>query len=163
MIKLLVTITAILSIFTELKAQNKTSLLWEISGNGLEEKSYLYGTMHVSNKIAFHLGDTFFMALDKAKKVCLESDPGEWIDEMYYSEDGMLSGRFNHYRSLKGNFYEKLTNVDLPHKKALEKALRQKHSLENGFLYRGSKFNEEYEENTYLDLFIYQYAKKKQN
>ena len=143
-----------------LNAQNKSSLLWEISGNGLEDKSYLYGTMHVSNKIAFHLGDTFFMALDKAKKVCLESDPGEWIDEMYYSKDGMLSGRLNNYSYSKGNFYELLTNIDPPEQKELIKALRQKHSLENGFLYRRSNFNEEYEENTYLDLFIYQYAKK---
>ena len=160
MIKLFFTTLAILSLFSNLKAQTKSSLLWEISGNGLADKSYLYGTMHVSNKIAFHLGDTFFMALDNAKKVCLESDPGEWIDEMYSSEDGMLSGRFNNYRTLKGNFYELLTNVDPPQNKELEKALRQKHSLENGFLYRGSKFNEEYEENTYLDLFIYQYARK---
>tara|TARA_B100000683_G_scaffold209850_1_gene204244 strand:+ start:5793 stop:9443 length:3651 start_codon:yes stop_codon:yes gene_type:complete len=141
-------------------AQKPTSLLWEISGNGLKEKSYLYGTMHVSNKIAFHLGDSFFIALDQAKKVCLESDPGEWIEEMYYSKDGMLSGRFGSHNSQNGNFYETLTNIEAPNKKDLENALRQKHPLENGFLYRGSEQNKEYEENTYLDLFIYQYAKK---
>ena len=32
-------------------------LLWEITGNGLEKTSYLYGTMHVSRKIAFNLDD----------------------------------------------------------------------------------------------------------
>ena len=40
-------------------AQEENSLLWEISGNGLEESSYLYGTMHVSQKIAFRLDDVF--------------------------------------------------------------------------------------------------------
>ena len=39
------------------------SLFWEISGNGLSKPSYLYGTMHVSSKTAFHLTDSFFVAL----------------------------------------------------------------------------------------------------
>lgn len=141
--------------------QKQSSLLWEISGNGLKKKSYLYGTMHVSNKIAFHLGDTFFLALDQADMVCLESDPGKWIDEMYNSDNGLTRNRLtDYYGNGAGNFYENLTDFSAPQKKDLEQALRQKHSLENGFLYRGSEFNDEYEENTYLDLFIYQYAKK---
>ena len=140
-------------------AQKQSSLLWEISGNGLTSKSYLYGTMHVSNKIAFHLRDTFFMALDNAELVCLESDPGTWIKEMYNSDNMGRYGRGSSYRS--ENFYETVVNFEEPIKKDLEKALRQKHSLENGFLYRGSNYNGEYEENTYLDLFIYQYARKK--
>ena len=142
-------------------SQNQSSLLWEISGNGLKQKSYLYGTMHVSNKIAFHLGDTFFLALDQAELVCLESDPGKWIEEMYNSDNGISRSRLSDYYGYGGgNFYENLVDFAAPQKKDLEKALRQKHSLENGFLYRGSEYNEEYEENTYLDLFIYQYAKK---
>ncbi len=145
-----------------LYAQKKSSLLWEISGNGLKKKSYLYGTMHVSNKIAFHLGDTFFMALDNSDLVCLESDPGKWIEEMYTSDNISM---LNHHKVLQNynqkNFYENLTSFEEPNKKDLENALKQKHSLENGFLYRGSSINEEYEEKTYLDLFIYQYARKK--
>ena len=46
-------------------------LLWEISGNGLDKPSYLYGTMHVSKKVAFHLSDTFFIALKNVDKVAL--------------------------------------------------------------------------------------------
>tara|TARA_Y100000589_G_scaffold273299_2_gene266686 strand:+ start:14005 stop:17661 length:3657 start_codon:yes stop_codon:yes gene_type:complete len=145
----------------QLNGQKKSSLLWEISGNGLKKKSYLYGTMHVSNKIAFHLGDTFFIALEKSDLVCLESDPGKWIEEMYSSDNGSMMVKHNSYYGYnKSNFYENLVSFDEPEKKDLEKALRQKHSLENGFLYRGSNYNEEYEENTYLDLFIYQYARK---
>ncbi len=144
-----------------LNGQEQSSLLWEISGNGLKKKSYLYGTMHVSNKIAFHLGDTFFMALDQADMVCLESDPGKWIEEMYNSDNGLMMNRYSSFYDYSNkNFYQKLVNFDEPEKKDLENALRQKHSLENGFLYRGSNYNDEYEENTYLDLFIYQYARK---
>ena len=49
-------------------------LLWKISGNGLEEPSYLYGTMHVSNRVAFHLSETFFDALDNADIIALETN-----------------------------------------------------------------------------------------
>lgn len=150
-----------ISIFQSVTAQNnQQSLLWEITGNGLKSPSYLYGTMHVSNKIAFHLGDTFFMALDNADLICLESDPGTWIEEMYTSNNGRMMSRFNSYGYGGGNFYEKLVDITAPEKKDLENALREKHALENGFLYRGSNYNEEYEESTYLDLFIYQYARK---
>ncbi|HEX2683966.1 MAG TPA: TraB/GumN family protein, partial [Ferruginibacter sp.] len=34
------------------------SLLWEITGNGLTKPSYLFGTMHVSSKMVFHLSDS---------------------------------------------------------------------------------------------------------
>ena len=118
-----------LGLSLQVNAQEKSSLLWEISGNGIAKKSYLYGTMHVSNKIAFHLGDTFFMALDKAELVCLESDPGKWIEEMYNSDNGSMS--HSHSRSFKKNrdknFYENLVSFEEPIKKELENALRQKH------------------------------------
>ncbi|MFN6944090.1 MAG: TraB/GumN family protein [Cytophagaceae bacterium] len=37
--------------------QNEKSLLWEISGNGLEKPSYLFGTMHVKDKRVFFFGE----------------------------------------------------------------------------------------------------------
>ena len=41
-------------------------LLWEISGNGLKEKSYLFGTLHSNDKRIFDLSDSVYYALDKA-------------------------------------------------------------------------------------------------
>ena len=153
---------ALVVLSLNLNAQKKSSLLWEISGNGLKKKSYLYGTMHVSNKIAFHLGDTFFMALDNSEMVCLESNPGNWIKEMYTSDNYSILSQHTALQIYNSkSFYENLTSFDAPKKKDLKNALKQKHPLENGFLYRGSNLNEEYEEKTYLDLFIYQYARKK--
>lgn len=158
---ILITLASIAFVLNISAQKKASSLLWEISGNGLNSTSYLYGTMHVSNKIAFHLGDTFFMALDNADMVCLESNPGNWIEEMYTANYGaMMSRMTNSYAYGDGNFYQKLVRIPTPNKKDLEEALRQKHSLENGFLYRGSNQNKEFEENTYLDLFIYQYARK---
>ena len=51
------------------------SLLWEISGNGLKKPSYLFGTMHVSDKLAFHLGDSFYNAIKSSDVVALETNP----------------------------------------------------------------------------------------
>jgi hypothetical protein len=45
------------------------SLLWEISGKGMKQPSYLFGTMHVSNKLASNLGDTFYNALKSVETV----------------------------------------------------------------------------------------------
>jgi uncharacterized protein YbaP (TraB family) len=44
--KILVTVTAFVGIAAF--AQNQKSLLWKISGNGLKEPSYLYGTIHIT-------------------------------------------------------------------------------------------------------------------
>lgn len=44
---------------TSIAQEKNQSLLWEISGNGLTKPSYIYGTMHVSKKVAFRLDDVF--------------------------------------------------------------------------------------------------------
>src|SRR5262245_32558206 len=82
------------------------SLFWEISGNGLKKSSYLYGTMHVSDRVAFHLNDSFFIALKSVDVVALESNPETWMTEMYDVETafdpnsmgmGMLSDMLGMY------------------------------------------------------------------
>src|SRR5688572_18649139 len=67
------------------------SLLWEISGNGLKKPSYLFGTMHVSDKLAFHLGDSFYTAIKSADVVALETNPESWQDD--YSQSVFFRGR----------------------------------------------------------------------
>ena len=66
--------------------------MWEISGNNLREPSYLYGTMHVSEKIAFHLSDTFFIGLKNCDMVALELDPEDMVEDMLSSD---LMNAFN--------------------------------------------------------------------
>src|ERR1700760_1778248 len=58
------------------------SLFWEISGNGLKKPSYLFGTMHVSNKLAFHLSDSFYNAIQHTDMVALELNPENWQKDM---------------------------------------------------------------------------------
>ncbi|WP_452599236.1 TraB/GumN family protein, partial [Pontimicrobium sp. MEBiC01747] len=66
---------ALFSFLISFSQEKQKSLLWEISGNGLEKPSYIYGTMHVSKKVAFRLDDVFFEALENSESIALESDP----------------------------------------------------------------------------------------
>lgn len=50
------------------------SLLWEISGNGLKEPSYLYGTIHMIGKEDFFLTEETKTAFANAEQVVFEVD-----------------------------------------------------------------------------------------
>ena len=48
---------------SKIKANKYPSLLWEIRGKGMQKPSYLFGTMHVSSKMAFNLSDSFYLGI----------------------------------------------------------------------------------------------------
>src|SRR5687767_15228587 len=77
------------------------SLLWEITGNGMKKPSYLFGTMHVSDKLAFHLGDSFYNAIRSVDVVALETNPENWQEDFnnsIFSRGGRGFGSmFNSY------------------------------------------------------------------
>lgn len=139
----------------QLSSQKKyQSLLWEISGNGLEKPSYLYGTMHVSSKVAFHLGDSFFDALNNVDMVALEIHPETWVDDML---------AFDPYAFWQGGGYYgrgRNTGKADQRKKAVITALRRDPSLINYYLFRSQGYSGNFEEDTYLDLYIFQAGKK---
>jgi uncharacterized protein YbaP (TraB family) len=149
-------------------SQNKgkyPALLWEISGNGLSKPSYLYGTMHVSNKLAFHLSDSFFLALKSADIIALETNPQDWLQNM--KEMGMFDmgneyGGFMSYFNYGGggDFYKTAFKFEVPDNKEIGMVLASDPDLVNGLLYRSNDLQGNHEENTYLDLFIFQTAKK---
>jgi len=57
-----------------LKSQNSSSLLWEISGNGLKQPSYLFGTIHIIPKSDYFFTDEMKQAFDSCKALVLEAD-----------------------------------------------------------------------------------------
>ncbi|MGB6153051.1 MAG: TraB/GumN family protein, partial [Pricia sp.] len=114
-------------------SQEKNSLLWEISGNGLEKSSYLYGTMHVSKKIAFRLDDVFYEALDKSEMVALESDPGNWLE----NSNAMGSNSFGYGGGyVAKGFYANRFKVENPKKELLGAYLAYEDRIVNNILYR---------------------------
>ncbi len=135
------------------------SLMWEITGPGLKKPSYLYGSMHVSRRVAFHLGDTFFMALRNVDVVALELNPAEWMAFYTYSDyyRRQLISHTNHLnRARYRQFYRDLFFPDLPQMQTFSRLLSKQHNVMNHLLYRKGDATADFEEMTYLDLFIYQ-------
>ncbi|MBX2929895.1 MAG: TraB/GumN family protein [Saprospiraceae bacterium] len=58
----------------------ENSLLWEISGKGMEQPSYLFGTIHLIGKEDFILTDSTVTAFDRCAKVAFEIDLEEMTD-----------------------------------------------------------------------------------
>lgn len=138
------------------------SKLWEISGNGLSKPSYLYGTMHVSSKVAFHLSDSVFIGLKNCDMVALETNPQQWLPDMMTSEFMQAERRMRRAMGsyVRYGFYESAFKLVRPNQKMLAYLLRQDHSMVNPLLFRGSERDQEFEEKTYLDMFIYQAGAK---
>src|SRR5450631_960830 len=70
------------------------ALLWEIMGNGLKKPSYLFGTMHVSSKMVFHLSDSFYLDIKNSDVVALELDPQLWQDQLFRFQKMQANLRF---------------------------------------------------------------------
>jgi len=146
-------------------AQNTAykGLLWKITGNGTVKPSYLYGTMHVSNKVAFHLSDSFYKAIAGVDVVALEINPETWMQTM--TSDAFVADRMGNVFGMRGDysnngFYSALFKLDAPSNKEIGSALGSELGILNSLLYRTDNYGAEFQEDTYLDLFIYQAGKK---
>lgn len=140
-------------------AQEQKSLLWKISGNGLKKDSYLFGTMHVSEKIAFHLDDVFFESIMKSDFVALESDPDLWLDNIF--DENEIFGQFNMFSSTNSSdFYNSNFELKAPKQQEVMFFISRDDMLLNGVLYRTNQGMQNFQEETYLDMFIYQTGRK---
>lgn len=135
-------------------------LLWKISGNGLKKPSYLYGTMHVSNRVAWYLSEQFFGALKSVDVVGLETNPGEWLMNMEKTGELSQLSQFRGPDYYGRDFYKSTFSVSFPEKRMLQGVLSYDPDIIDGLLYRQNKAKENFEENTYIDLFIFQTASK---
>ncbi|MFC0775903.1 TraB/GumN family protein [Terrimonas alba] len=71
---LLLSITGTSLICLSQKINSSNSLLWRISGNGLTKPSYLYGTMHLTDKRVFYFSDSLYKALEQSDAFAAELD-----------------------------------------------------------------------------------------
>jgi uncharacterized protein YbaP (TraB family) len=134
------------------------SILWEISGNGLQKPSYLFGSMHISNKEVFHLSDSFYIALSACDVVALEVDPKEWQPDMFRVQEAR---RAQGTYSFGGDGYMSENDFRFPaYDDGLKAALREEPFVMNGLLYRTAVSQANFQEDTYLDLYIYQTGRR---
>lgn len=136
------------------------ALLWKITGNGLKKPSYLYGTMHVSNRVAYYLSEQFFDALKSVDVVGLETSPGEWLENMEKTGELEELSQIKNSGYIGGDFYKSTFTASFPEKRMLQGILSYDPDIINGLLYRQNKSKENFEESTYIDLFIFQSASK---
>lgn len=136
---------------TLIQAQNK-SLFWEISGNGLTKSSYLYGTMHVNEKVSFHLSDSFFKNLLGSDIIANESNPETWGE----LDDLMKNNDYNFYTKFYNEFYL------IPASKETIKTIFNNHNSKyfKNMLSGAEGEQADFQENTVLDMFIFQTGKK---
>src|SRR6478609_849975 len=150
--------------FTLLSAQNLQtskypSLFWEITGNGSKKPSYLFGTMHVSNKMAFHLSDSFYNAIQKTDMVVLELNPENWQKDMVTMSMAQEELE-NFYKDNTTQYLSESSFKTDEYYDKLKIALTTDPQQINSLLYRTFSVQQDYEENTYLDLYIYQTGRK---
>jgi len=135
------------------------SVFWEISGNGLKKPSYLFGTMHVSSKLAFHLNDSFYNAIQSVDAVALELNTDTW--QQYMVNLNQVKENYNRYIQPAGNDYLNENSFRIKkYEEELKTALSTQPAVVNNLLYRSYKTKEDFEEDTFLDLYIYQTGKK---
>src|SRR6202161_490700 len=131
------------------------TLLWEITGNGIKKPSYLFGTMHVSSKLVFHLSDSFYLDIKNADVVALELDPQLWQDQLFRVES--LQSNLRYYTQAAPNDFINERSFHLEkYEDNLRPALSDEPTVINGLLYRTYRGQADFEEDTYLDLYIYQ-------
>ncbi|MWB95655.1 hypothetical protein GON26_14910 [Flavobacterium sp. GA093] len=146
----------LLFIISSVQAQNN-SLFWEISGNGLSKNSYLYGTMHVSEKVSFHLSDLFFKNLLAADIVANESNPETWSDLNNLMKNNYNDSYLNNYRNNTqySDFYLFPTE-----KETIKTIFVNDNTFFRNMLSGVEGDQADFQENTVLDMFIFQTGKK---
>jgi uncharacterized protein YbaP (TraB family) len=162
---LAIILVSFFSAFSQQKPKPKKypSLFWEITGNGLKKPSYLFGTMHVSSKIAFNLSDSFYIAIKNCDVVALENNPESWQDDMSKLDFESLQGTGEEeYGEMEPDDYFNIQRLRIgKYEKKLEMALFSKPPVINNLLYRSlSEVTADFEEDTYLDLYIFQTGKR---
>ncbi|WP_313804736.1 TraB/GumN family protein [Flavobacterium sp.] len=83
-----------------------SSLLWEISGNGLQKSSYLFGTVHMMCESDFKMADKTKTAFAKSDKLALEIDMDDPVELMIMQQAAMSKEPLS--KTLSSEDYQKL-------------------------------------------------------
>lgn len=92
-------------------AQETKTLLWEISGNGLEKSSYLFGTIHLMCKDDFVISEGVKEAMAKAEQIALEVDLDDQ-SEIQAFQNGLVDiAGFDYKGTLSESAYNRLDEI----------------------------------------------------
>jgi len=104
----------LLSSFSQnLIAQHSGAILWEISGNNLKQKSYLFGTIHIQDERVFQFSDEVLSAFNScdafAMEVILDEVDAKTTQKAILLEEGTIKDIISEedYNLLDAYFKEK--------------------------------------------------------
>jgi len=86
-------------------------LLWKVEGNGLQQPSYLYGTMHILCPDDFHISEQVLKAYQTTDALVLELDPTNPAVLAEMQQLSLNPGFENIYKDLPEKDYEKIDRV----------------------------------------------------
>ena len=112
--------------------------------------------MHVSKIVAFRLDDVFYKALNESECIALDSDPSTWPRLNY----GRMHGENSFFNNYRSEFYTNLFKLTHPDKMAVRASVSMDTGTVNTYLYRKNNASDNFEEETYLDMSIFQAGKK---
>lgn len=85
------TLFSLLLFFTAFNTSAQTmqplpkTMLWRISGKGMKQPSYLFGTIHLRDKRVFNFSDSLYAAIEKTDGFAIEINPDEMSAELIKS------------------------------------------------------------------------------
>lgn len=85
----------------------ESSLLWKVSGNGLEKESYLFGTIHIICKSDFVMDDRITEAFENTEELILELDMSDPQLQLKMQQVSMNPGMKN----IQGEMDESLATL----------------------------------------------------
>lgn len=156
---LLILLNIVFSLGTANAQQPGTkTLLWRISGNGLEKPSYLYGTMHLYNRKLFYFGDSVYHSIEATDGFAIEVDPNDMLDSTFsklFSADTTSLLREildkEKYDSVSDQLEKKFS---MPANKITRRKLLEER--ENWYF----KFRQKDDMKTFMDMYLYDIARK---
>jgi uncharacterized protein YbaP (TraB family) len=154
------TINLLIIVCSSLTSQAQSwpsSLLWRISGNGLQQPSYLYGTMHLSDRRLFYFSDSLYKALEQSQGFAMELDPEEMMDsvlKMIEKDESPLLKDIISEREYKKISQKLEKEIGIPADKITRKKISQ---LRRSKMYAHKKDDAM---KTAMDLYLYDIAKR---
>lgn len=133
-------LTAFFSCSQSIAQSGQYGLLWEITGNGLNVPSYLYGTVHLRDPRVFNLGDSVYYAIHSSPLFALEID----MDSVQIYLCRQLS--------LADNDSSKTDNL-------IDKTVKDKEKTERYFK-KGDRSGSVKKPASFLDMYLYRVAKE---
>lgn len=159
---LLLTMLLITNIIAAVSYAQKTpkTLLWRISGKGLQRPSYLFGTMHLSDKRLFRFDDSVYKAIEQTSGLAIEINPDEmvayYINKMF---DQMTDNSTSLKDLLGDNEYKKYSGaLEKRFKKPADKittrdVFKEKNKWVSDYVSRGQM-------PTFVDAYLYNVARR---